>query len=80
VVAEVRERLAVSKERAQKYDVERFNLRKPSDLEVRKQNQKIANGFAGLKNLNDSEDISRVWKTLKRISKPKLKRACEYVK
>jgi hypothetical protein len=80
VVAEVRERLAVNKERAQKYDVEIFNLRKLSDPEVRKQNQKIANGFAGLMNLNDSEDISRVWKTSKRISKPKLKRACEYVK
>jgi hypothetical protein len=36
VVAKVRERLAVSKQAAQKFDVERFNLRKLSDLEVRK--------------------------------------------
>jgi len=34
--AKVRERLAVSKQVAQKFDVERFNLRKLSDLEVRK--------------------------------------------
>ena len=37
VVAEVRERLAVSKQEPQEFDVERFNLKKLSDLEVRKQ-------------------------------------------
>jgi len=36
VVAKVRERLAVSKQVAQEFDVERFNLRKLSELEVRK--------------------------------------------
>jgi hypothetical protein len=35
----VRERLAVSKQVAQKCDVERFNLRKLSELEVRRQYQ-----------------------------------------
>jgi len=37
VVAKVRERLAVSKQTAQTFDVERFNLRKISELGVRKQ-------------------------------------------
>jgi len=32
----IRERLAVSKKEAQKFDVERFNLRKLNKLEVRK--------------------------------------------
>ena len=36
VVAEVRERLAVNKQEAQKLDGERFNLRKLTDLEVKK--------------------------------------------
>jgi hypothetical protein len=36
VIAKVRERLAVSKQAAQKFDVERFNLGKLSQLEVRK--------------------------------------------
>jgi hypothetical protein len=36
VVAKVRERLAVSKQAAEKFDVERYNLRKLSELEVRK--------------------------------------------
>jgi len=36
VVAKVRERLAVSKRAAQKFDGERFNLRKLNELEIRK--------------------------------------------
>jgi hypothetical protein len=37
VVAKVRERLVVSKQAAQKSDAERFNFKKLSELEVRKQ-------------------------------------------
>ena len=55
--------------------MERFNLRKLSELEVTKQYQiKIINKFAALENLNDSEDIKRTSKNIKRISKPHLKR------
>jgi hypothetical protein len=44
VVVNVRDRLAVSKEEAQKFDGERFNLSKLNELEVRKQFQiEIAN-------------------------------------
>ena len=39
VVAKVRERLAVSKQAAQKFDEERFNLRKLNELEVKKKYQ-----------------------------------------
>jgi len=49
VVAKVREKLAESKQAAQKFDVERFNLRKLNKLEVRKQYHiKISNKFAVL--------------------------------
>jgi hypothetical protein len=52
VTANVRERLAVSKQAAKKFDVERFNLRKLSELEVRKQYQtEITNRFGALENL-----------------------------
>jgi len=52
VVVKVRERLAVSKQEAQKFDVERLNLRKLNELEVRKYHQiKISNRFGSLKNL-----------------------------
>jgi hypothetical protein len=39
VVANVRERLAVSKGAALKFDVDRFNLRKLSELEISKQHR-----------------------------------------
>ena len=54
VVAKGRKRLAVSKRAAQKCDVERFNLRKLNELEVRKQYQiRSSKSFAALENLND---------------------------
>jgi hypothetical protein len=63
VVTKVRERLAASKQAAQKFDGEIFNLRKPNELEVRKQYQiTISNA---LENLNDSEDINRAWEKIK---------------
>jgi hypothetical protein len=72
VVAKVRVRLALSKKVAQKFDGERFNLRKLYELEVRKQHQiEITNSFAALDNLSDDE-INRAWEM--RISKPQLKR------
>jgi hypothetical protein len=74
VVAKVRERLVVIKKAAQKFDAERFNLKKLSELEVRKQYQiKISNRFAALENLNVSEDINRAWENI-RVSKSQLKR------
>jgi DNA-binding SARP family transcriptional activator len=39
VVAKVRKILAVSKQAAQKFDVERFNLKKLNELEVRNSNR-----------------------------------------
>jgi len=66
VVAKVRERMAVSKQAAQKLDGERFNLRKINEQEFRKQYQtEISNRFAALENLSDSEDINRAWENIK---------------
>jgi len=46
VFAKVRERFAVSKKAAQKFDVERFNLKKLSELKVSKEYQtKISTGL-----------------------------------
>jgi len=60
------QRLAVCKQAAQKFDVERFNLRKLRELEVRKQYQiKIPNRCAALENLNDSQDINWAWENIK---------------
>jgi hypothetical protein len=60
VVAKVRDRLAVRKQAAQKFDGARFNLRKLNDLKVRKKYQiETANRFAALENLSEDEDINR---------------------
>jgi hypothetical protein len=66
VVANGRERLAVSNQAAHELDVEIFNLRKLNELEVRKQYQiEIPNRLVALENLSDSEDINRAWENMK---------------
>jgi len=70
VFAKVRERLAVSKQAAQKFDGERFNPRKLNELEVIKQYQiEMSNRFAALENLSDNKDINRAWENIKETSK-----------
>jgi len=66
VIAEVRERLAVGKQAAQRFDRQRFNLRKLNEPEVKEQYQiEITNRFAALDNLNDDEDVNRAWENIK---------------
>jgi hypothetical protein len=58
VDAKLRERLAVSKQAAQKFDGERFNLRKLNEPEVKEKYQiDITNRFTALENLNVDEDF-----------------------
>jgi len=66
VVAKLRERLAVRKQAAQKFEGERFNLEKLKELEVKEKYQiEITNRFAALKNVNVDEDVNRVWENIK---------------
>ena len=66
VVAKLREWLAVSKQAAQKFYGERFNIRKLNELDVRKHYQiEISNRFSALENLSDSKDINRAWENIK---------------
>jgi len=54
------------KETAQKFDGEKFNLRKLNELEFWKQYQiEITNRFSALENLSDCEDINRFWENTK---------------
>jgi hypothetical protein len=58
--------MAVSEQAAQKFDVERFNLRKLNELEFRKQYQiKISNKFTAFENLHGGEDINKAWENIK---------------
>jgi hypothetical protein len=59
--------LTVSKEAAQSFDGEIFNLRKLNELEVRKEYQiEITKRFPTLENLTDDEDISSAWENMKK--------------
>jgi hypothetical protein len=63
VVVKFTGRLVVSKQAAQKSDVERFCLTKISDMKVRQECQiNISNRSENLDNSNDSEDINRASK------------------
>jgi DNA repair ATPase RecN len=66
VIAKVRERLTISKQFAQKIDMERFNLKKLNKGEVKEQYQvTIRNKSAALKNLEDNGDINMAWDNIK---------------
>jgi len=66
VIAKFRERLAVGKQAAQRFDRQRFNLRKLNESEVREHYQiEITNRFAALENVNDEEDLNRTWEHIK---------------
>jgi hypothetical protein len=73
VVANIRGRLTVSKQVA--FNVERFNLRELSELEVRKEYQiEITNRFAALEKLSDGKDIKRAWESIHENIKTSAKR------
>ena len=56
----------MGKQAAQRFDRQRFNLRKLNKPEVREQYQiQITNWFAALENLNDDEDVDRTWQNIK---------------
>jgi len=67
VIAKVREILEVGNRDEQSFDRQRFNLGKLNEPEVREQNQiEITNRFADLKNLNDDENVNKIWENIKR--------------
>ena len=78
MVAKLRERLAVRKQAAQKFEGERFNLRKLKKLEVKEKYQiEITNLFAALENLNVDKDVNRVWENIKENIKTSAKESLD---
>jgi len=74
VIAKVRERLAVGKQAAQRFEWQRFNLRKLNEPEVREHYQiEITNRFADMENLNDDDDVNRTWENIKENIKTSVK-------
>jgi hypothetical protein len=62
VVAKVRGRLAVNKQRSQRFDMERFSLKKLNDVEDKEQFRvEVSNGFAAFEDLDTEVDINSAW-------------------
>jgi hypothetical protein len=60
--ANLRESLSVSKRAAQKFDIQRFDLRGQNDAGVKEQYEvKVSNRFANWENLDDNVSIIRAW-------------------
>jgi hypothetical protein len=74
VVAELSERISVSKQARQNSDLERFDLKKLNDVEVKEKYQvEISNRFATLESLYESFDINNAWESIKKIPRPQPK-------
>jgi hypothetical protein len=68
VVAKFRERLAVNKQRSQRFNMKRFNLKKLNDVEGKEQFRfEVSNRFAALEDLDTEVEINSAWKRLERI-------------
>jgi hypothetical protein len=75
VVAKLRERIAVSKRARQNSDLERFDLEKLDDMEVKAKHQvEISNRFAALESLDESFDINNAWESIRENIKTSAKK------
>jgi hypothetical protein len=74
VMAMVRERLAVSKNNTQ-----RFNLKKLSKVEGKEQYRvEISNRFAALENWDTEVDVNKAWETIRKNIKSSVKESLGY--
>jgi hypothetical protein len=65
-VAKLRERISVSKPARQNFDLERFDLKKLNDVEVKEKYQvEISNTFAALESLDESFDFNNAWESIR---------------
>jgi hypothetical protein len=64
-MANLRVRISVSKRARQNSDLERFDLKRLGDVEVKEKYQvEISNRFAGLESLDESSDINNSWESI----------------
>jgi hypothetical protein len=81
VVAKLRERISVSKQARQKFDLERFKLKKLDDIEVKEKYQvEISNRFAVLECLDESFDINNAGESIRENIKTSAKDKLGYQK
>jgi hypothetical protein len=65
-VEKLRERISVSKRAKQNSDLERFDLKKLDDVEVKeKYRVEMSNIFTALESLDESFDINNAWESIR---------------
>jgi hypothetical protein len=65
-VAKVRERLAVNKQRSQRFYMQGFNLKKLNEVEGKeKYHIEVSNRFAALEDLVAEVEINSAWETIR---------------
>jgi hypothetical protein len=62
MIAQVRERLLVSKRKTGRWDLKIFNLRKINSSEIAQYQINISNSFASLEMFNDRADVNIAWR------------------
>jgi hypothetical protein len=66
VVAKVKERLAVNKQRSQRFHMERCNVKKLNDVEGKEKFRvEVSNRFAALEDLDTEVEINSAWETIR---------------
>jgi hypothetical protein len=79
VVVKVRERLAVNKQRSQRFHMEGFNLKKLNKVEGNEQYLvKFSNRFAALEDLDAEVEINIAWETIRENIKTSAKESLGY--
>jgi hypothetical protein len=81
VVAKLREGISVSKRARQNFDLERFDLKKLNDIEIKEKYQvEISNRFAALESLVESFNINNAWESIRENIKTSAKDNLGYQK
>jgi hypothetical protein len=81
VVAKVRKRLAVNKQRSQSFHMERFNLKKLNEIEGKEQYcVEVSNRFAALEDLGADVEINSAWEIIGENIKISAKESLGYFK
>ncbi|PNF34643.1 hypothetical protein B7P43_G05860 [Cryptotermes secundus] len=79
VVAKVTERLVVSKQTTHRVHMERFNLKKLNEVDVKERYcVEISNRFAALENLDTEVDVNEAWESIRENIKMSAKESLGY--
>jgi hypothetical protein len=79
MVAKFGERVAVDKQRSQRFDMERFNLKKLNNVEGKEQFRVgVTNRFAAFEDLDTEVEINSAWETIRENIKTSAKESLGY--